>query len=152
MPAIPLTETNNKQTGATPPFGVDSLTTFAHMNPKIQEITIDGQVYVPKSSLREPCVVEGLPCVLIRTYSAGVHIGFLKSRNGKEVELVKARRLWKWSGAFTLSEIAETGVSDPSNCKFSVEVGSIVLTEAVEVIAVTTVGQKSVYDVKPCKV
>ena len=46
-----------------------------------------------------------LPYVVVRTYSAGVHVGELKSRKGKEVVLINARRLWKWCGAFTLSEL-----------------------------------------------
>ena len=44
-----------------------------------------------------------LPHVVVRNLSAGVHVGELKSRKGKEVVLVNARRLWKWCGAFTLS-------------------------------------------------
>ncbi len=32
-----------------------------------------------------------LKAVIVRTYSAGVHFGYLKSRKGKEVELVKSR-------------------------------------------------------------
>lgn len=34
--------------------------------------------------------------VIVRTYSAGVHFGTLESRNGKEVVLKDARRIWDW--------------------------------------------------------
>ena len=74
---------------------------------------------------------------IIRTYSAGVHTGYLKERNGKEVTLVNARRIWYWEGAFTLSEIAIRGVSKPENCKFSCFVPEIILTEAIEIIPCT---------------
>lgn len=47
--------------------------------------------------------------VLIRTYSAGVHFGTLIERNGQEVHLKEARRLWSWQGALSLSEIAAKG-------------------------------------------
>jgi len=41
--------------------------------------------------------------VIVRTHSAGVFAGELKSRNGKEVDLNNARRLWYWYGAASLS-------------------------------------------------
>ena len=34
--------------------------------------------------------------VIVRTYSAGVFAGTLKIKDGKEVELIDARRLWLW--------------------------------------------------------
>lgn len=75
--------------------------------------------------------------VIIRTYSAGVHAGFLKYRNGKEVILHKTRRLWYWTGAMSLSQLAQSGSSDISGCKFTEEVDKIILTEAIEIISVT---------------
>jgi hypothetical protein len=36
--------------------------------------------------------------VIVRTYSAGVFAGQLESRNGREVILRNARRIWYWSG------------------------------------------------------
>jgi hypothetical protein len=73
--------------------------------------------------------------VLIRTYSAGVHFGILEERDGKEIRLSNARRLWSWSGALSLSEIAMKGI-DIRNSKISVPVDEIILTEAIEVIRV----------------
>lgn len=34
--------------------------------------------------------------VIVRTYSAGVFAGTLKSRDGKEAVLTEARRIWYW--------------------------------------------------------
>lgn len=73
--------------------------------------------------------------VIVRTYSAGVHFGYLKSRKGKEVTLVRSRRIWKWAGAWTLSEIARDGL-DTKNSKVAGEV-TITLTEAIEIIECT---------------
>lgn len=70
--------------------------------------------------------------VIIRTYSAGVHFGTLAARDGKEVTLTNARRIWYWEGAFTLSAVAQSGVNKKS--KLSVEVPEILLTEAIEII------------------
>ncbi|MEO7592332.1 MAG: hypothetical protein ABI134_14040 [Byssovorax sp.] len=71
--------------------------------------------------------------VVVRTYSAGVHIGTLAKRSGKEVVLTDARRLWRWRGANTLNEVALRGVDD-SYSRISEPVPSITLTEAVEII------------------
>jgi hypothetical protein len=81
------------------------------------------------------------PYVLVRTYSAGVHFGNLESRDGKEVTLSNARRLWYWRGAFTLNEIAQHGVGEGS--KISETVSEIVLTEAIEVISTSQEGAES---------
>jgi len=53
--------------------------------------------------------------VLIRANSAGVHFGTLEERNGQEVRLSNARRLWSWRGALSLSEIASKGVDIPNS-------------------------------------
>lgn len=76
------------------------------------------------------------PFVVVRTYSAGVHCGTLEGRMGREVVLSDARRLWRWSGANTLHEVALRGV-DEAYTRLSEPVASITLTEAVEVIPAT---------------
>ena len=76
--------------------------------------------------------------VVVRTYSAGVHVGELKARRGKEVDLVNARRIWSWRGANTLHEISLHGVAVGS--KVSETVAEITLTEAVEVIIASEEG------------
>ena len=61
------------------------------------------------------------PYVIVRTQSAGVFAGNLKSRDGKEVVLTDARRLWYWAGAASLSQLAVSGTSRPGDfCKFPV--------------------------------
>ena len=70
--------------------------------------------------------------VVVRTYSAGVHAGFLKSCAGTAVVLTEATRIWKWHGAFSLNEVSQNGCSESS--RISVSVPEILLTQAVEVI------------------
>ena len=82
--------------------------------------------------------------VMVRTYSAGVFAGYLKSRNGKEVELTQARRIWYWDGAASLSQLAQSGTSKPENCKFPEPVDSVILTEAIEIIAISHIAHKSI--------
>ena len=117
----------------------------------METININGVEYVKKSEMENSVMaekVEGLEYVCIRTYSAGVHCGYLKERNGKEVELVNARRIWKWAGAFTLSELATSGVKKPDECKFNCTVPRIYLTEAIEIIPMTDMAKKSIMSVE----
>ena len=77
----------------------------------------------------------GQHCV-VRTYSAGVHLGVVRAVEGKHVVLSEARRLWKWNGAFTLSEVATKGVNK-SGSRIAVTLPVIHLTEAIELIPTT---------------
>ena len=85
--------------------------------------------------------------VIVRTYSAGVFAGTLAKREGKEVELKDARRLWYWSGAASLSQLSQDGVSKPKQCKFPSIVPLVVLTEAIEILPVTEKAKASIESV-----
>lgn len=82
--------------------------------------------------------------VIVRTYSAGVFAGELESRSGQEVVLLNARRLWYWSGAASLSQLATDGTSDPSSCKFPCEVERVELLQAIEILDVTEKARESI--------
>jgi hypothetical protein len=120
----------------------------------METIEINGEIYVKKSSIPKQSVnaVENdYPIYMVRTYSAGVFYGGLKSRNGKEVELTNARRVWKWSGAASLSQLAQTGTSKPNDCKFPQAVSEVILTEAIELIPMTEEAYKNLNGVKTWK-
>jgi hypothetical protein len=55
----------------------------------MNEIEINGEIYVKKINNENPYVI-------VRTYSAGVFAGYIESRNGQEVVMRSARRLWCW--------------------------------------------------------
>lgn len=82
--------------------------------------------------------------VIVRTCSAGCFAGLLESREGKEVVMRDARRLWYWAGAASLSQLAVDGTSKPKECKFPVPVPRIELTEAIEIIDCTPEARKSI--------
>jgi len=111
-----------------------------------KSIVIDGVEFTPKNEPAEK--IDGMKYVIVRTYSAGVFVGYLKSRDGKEVVLLNARRLWYWDGAASLSQLAMEGVSKPENCKFPCEVDRVELTEAIEILDITKKAQKSIAEVK----
>lgn len=114
-----------------------------------KEITINGEVYVPKNSVALELADKfaGMEYCIVRTYSASPFAGYVESRNGKEVVLRKARRLWQWSGAASLSQLAMEGVKNPEGCKFPCEVDKVILTEAIEIISVTKQAQESIANV-----
>ena len=105
-------------------------------------IKIDEVEYV-----RKDAVSEGLPYKIVRTQSAGVFAGFIESRNGQEVVMRQARRIWYWAGAASLSQLATDGTSKPTQCKFPVAVDKIELLQAIEIIDVTSVGKQSIESV-----
>lgn len=73
----------------------------------------------------------GKVCV-VRTYSAGVHIGEVVAKTGTNVLLKDAVRLWQWTEAFSLSEVATKGVGRKS--RIADRVPYIELTQAAELI------------------
>jgi hypothetical protein len=84
------------------------------------------------------------PYVMVRTLSAGVFAGTIKSRKGQEVVLTNARRIWYWAGAASLSQLAQSGTSDPQNCKFPEPVSEVTLMQAIEIIPISPVAKKSI--------
>ena len=92
-------------------------------------------IYFTKGTKVETKIKEG-EYVLVRSNLAGVFVGTLAKLDGLRCTLQGARRLWFWSGASSLSELAEHGVSRPSECKFPCEVAEVIL-EACEVLLVS---------------
>lgn len=91
---------------------------------------------------RKPAVKRAtkLKPVIVRTYSAGVHFGYLALRNGREVTLHNARRCWRWyvdhgrhgNRQNTCSELAAFGPYGDS--RIGVAVAEHVLLDAIEVL------------------
>jgi hypothetical protein len=85
---------------------------------------------------------------MVRTENAGVFLDEVVSRKKKEVHLKNARRMWYWSGAASLSQLATTGTSKPKECKFPVAVADLILTDAIEFIPATEAALASIATVK----
>lgn len=114
------------------------------------EISIDGKLYVLKSSLKAAPVtsISNKQYVIARTYSAGVFAGHLKKREGKEITLQNARRIWYWDGAASLSQLSVSGTNKPQNCKFAVPVDEVLLTELIELLPCTKKAEENIKGVK----
>jgi len=102
-----------------------------------QNITIDGVEYVAQVKISDEYYI-------VRTYSAGVFAGEIVRRDGKEVEMANAIRLWKWDGAASLSQLAMEGVKNPDGCKFPCEVNSVILTEVIEILKCSESAMQSI--------
>lgn len=100
---------------------------------KPERIVIDDVEYVRKDSVPTPAInTDGLKYCVVRTYSAGVHIGYLESLVGQTAHLVNSRRLWQWDKAASLSQVAMEGCN---SSKFAMTLPEIILTDVIEVIA-----------------
>jgi hypothetical protein len=99
-------------------------------------VIINGEEYIKKSELVIQ-KVNDKQYVIVRCIGAGVHAGYLSKRTGGEVELLNSRRLWAWSGAMCLSDLAMSGPKNPSGCKFAVTLPHITLLNACEIIPTT---------------
>lgn len=91
--------------------------------------------------------------VIVRTYSAGVHAGVLVEKNGSEVVLQNARRLWRFcvprGKSISLSAVAVYGIDD-NKSKIPNAVPMIWLS-AIEIIPASAVARNSIEGAKICE-
>lgn len=112
-----------------------------------KSIIIDGIEYIPKTEIALAPKLDGMDFCMCRTQSAGVFYGYVAKRTGKEVELLKARRVWYWKGAASLSQLATDGTSLPKECKFPVAVEKVILTDVIEICFITDKAKASLNSV-----
>ncbi|MCL2558614.1 MAG: hypothetical protein FWE09_09070 [Treponema sp.] len=91
--------------------------------------------------------MNGMKYCIVRTSSAGVFAGYVERRDGQEVSILQARRIWYWEGAATLSQLAQSGTSKPEKCKFPEPVDRITVLEAVEILDCTERARASIASV-----
>lgn len=88
---------------------------------------------------------------IVRADRAGVFFGHIRERVGSEVTMTDVRRLWYWSGACSLSQLAVDGVKNPGECKFTVIVPEMTILGVIEIIPANEAAVKSIEAVKPWK-
>jgi hypothetical protein len=86
---------------------------------------------------------------IIRTNRAGVFFGTPTDFDSstREMTITNCRRLWYWSGAASLSQLATEGVKCPNDCKFTVVVPEMIVMEVIEVIPCTHEAIKNIEEV-----
>jgi hypothetical protein len=94
--------------------------------------------------------------VIIRSYGAGVFFGTLneaeKSEDEWTVELLDCRRIWKWNGACSITQLAVDGTKKPLDCKFTVTEESIIVSSVIEIHECSEKAVKSIKGVKEWKI
>jgi hypothetical protein len=106
------------------------------MQTELNEVEINGVKYVRADKAPTPDLSK---LSLVRSESAGVFFGVVEShdRATAVVDMTGARRVWYWSGAASLSQLAVDGTSKPKECKFPCVVARITIAKVIEVIPMT---------------
>lgn len=94
--------------------------------------------------------VIGKYCI-VRGRDFGVFAGTVEAVEDNRVLLKKARRLWYWDGAASLSQLAVEGVKNPGTCKFTVTVESVLLLNVIEIIPATEQAKIIIEEVREWK-
>lgn len=118
---------------------------------KVEEVVIDGTTYVPKDTYQKAEKLDNMDYVIIRGDRSGVFAGYLESQKDKEVILRQARRIWYWSGASSISQLAIDGTTDPDNCKFPEALNKIQILDTIEIINCTEKARESIKSVNVWK-
>ena len=82
--------------------------------------------------------------VIIRTYSAGVWFGRLKEKEGEEVILTDARRMWRWwaNESISLSGVALYGINQEKS-RIAGAINSV-WVQAIEIIPISGKAAESI--------
>ncbi len=85
--------------------------------------------------------------VMVRS-TAGVFVGDLERYENTEATLKNVRRLWYWTGAASLSQLAQEGTKKPKECKFPCPVDRIIIPNVMEMLDVTAKAKKTIDSVE----
>lgn len=123
---------------------------------KPETIMIDDTKYVKADCFKENAPnVDGMECCVIRSYGAGVFAGYVKSKtaeaNGINVVLINSRRIWYWSGACSLSQIATEGSKNINDCKIAVVVPEQFIANVIEIIPMSKKAYANIMGAKEWK-
>lgn len=100
----------------------------------MEEVSVEKPEGTLKKPRTKPLKPEVAPYVIVRGYGAGVHAGELHHFDGSpHVTLLHTRRIWRWEGAASLSELALYGSSAPKGCKIAVELPRVEILDACEI-------------------
>jgi len=88
---------------------------------------------------------------IIRARDAGVHYGTVESVEGQTVVLADSRRIWRWRGANTLSDLSISGPTKGGDdwTRIAPAVDRIVILDACEIIPTTEDADKRIGEVSP---
>ncbi len=70
---------------------------------------------------------------IVRGQSSGVFFGKIVKREGQEVQMADARRLWRWNGATECCQLAAEGVKTYDGNKVTMPVSEVTILDAIEI-------------------
>jgi hypothetical protein len=116
---------------------------------KPETITIDEVKYVRADAIKQPAQkVDGMKYCVIRSYGAGVFCGYVKEQksdvNGVNVVLINSRRIFYWTEACSLSQLAIEGSKDINNCKIAIVVPEQFIANVIEIIPMSQEAAKQI--------
>lgn len=101
-----------------------------------------------KKTAKKTAKPKALEYVIVRCTQAGVHAGYLVKQTKEHLTLIDSRRIWYWSGAASISEIAVHGLNPAksSASKIAAKVPRIQLrqSDVCEVVLCCAEGKASV--------
>lgn len=78
----------------------------------------------------------GKKCI-VRCDRSGVFFGTIAEMEGQRARIANVRNLWWWEGAASVMQLAAEGTKAPYECKFTVMVSEIVVTDVIQIIPCT---------------
>ena len=137
---------------------IDKCSECTAVNMKCCELSTDEQANLmeivekwakehPEETEQEQQKPEQEQKYIVRADRAGVFFGEIESRTGSEVTMRNVRRIWRWEGANSLSQLAVDGTRAGDMCKFSVAVESMTILGVIEIIPCTAKATQSISEV-----
>ena len=75
--------------------------------------------------------------VIVRSNLSGMLFGILTAKNGTELTLKNVRKFYYFSGANTCEDLATQGALNKENCKMTVEIEEMVISEYCQILPCT---------------
>lgn len=103
------------------------------------ENSTTNNVNVTEEKIVDSEGIEMSNFVLVRTESAGVHVGIVKDYNDETgvITLTQSRRIHYWKGACSCTEIALNGIADTADSRIALILPIIKLRGWIEIIPMT---------------
>ena len=89
--------------------------------------------------------------VIVRADKAGVFFGQLVKKEGSEITLNNCRKLYYWSGACAVEELALNGVVNKEDCRFTVTVDNVTISDFIQIIPCSNDAIENIKSVKEWK-
>ena len=117
-----------------------------------ETIKIDEVEYVRKDSIQQKeDKLDGMHRCIVRSYGAGVFIGYVAERkselNGVNIILRQAKRIHYWDGACSITQLALEGTKSKDGCRITEPVSSQFIANVIEIIPVTKQASKNIDEV-----